>query len=396
MSDPMNMPWKYDEEIFIKHFLNLLSVIMCACMEDRLAGAPPVCESAYFFGPASRGTSVSSCERQKVEPNKKSDARGAMDEPVIADKPRVPQQKPNSPKIILRSGFSGVPVRHFAKFIIFNGKVAAEWGEASFPAISASEPKRVSPKGDTHLVVVSTPKHAQPSKSQRLKRRRAARSAHIADVGFLSEQIINNKSAQPVPTGMWLWVVLMALQTLPAKAASGLSSTPALQKKWLLRALATWMVVQTTAASPIGAAAPPAPMSVVNFGAPETPVAGHRRLLSKVTAANWAELKTKCEAGDNEVTLSDSFDASSYAGQIDFSGKTCVVIGQGQTLDAKNAGRFFSGNGAGSSLEVHGLVLKNGNAGYVSAKCWSALRFGLMRIFSGKALTQVFALCPGA
>jgi hypothetical protein len=319
-----------------------------------------------------------------------------MDEPVIADKPRVPQQKPNSPKIVMRSGFSGVPVRHFAKFIIFNGKVAAEWGEASFPAISASEPKRVSPKGDTHLVVVSTPKHAQPSKSQRLKRRRAARSAHIADVGFLSEQIINNKSAQPVPTGMWLWVVLMALQTLLAKAASGLSSTPALQKKWLLRALATWMVVQTTAASPIGAAPPPAPMSVVNFGAPETTVAGHRRLLSKVTAANWAELKTKCEAGDNEVTLSDSFDASSCAGEINFRGKTCVVIGQGRTLDAKNAGRFFAGNGAGSSLEVHGLVLKNGNAGYVSAKCWSALRFGLMRIFSGKALTQIFALCPGA
>ena len=89
---------------------------------------------------------------------------------------------------------------------------------------------------------------------------------------------------------------------------------------------------------------------------------GHRHLLSKVTAANWAELKIKCEAGGNEVTLSDSFDASSYSGQIDFSGKTCVVKGQGQTLDAKGAGRFFYGYGAGSSLEVHGLVLKNGKA----------------------------------
>jgi hypothetical protein len=148
-----------------------------------------------------------------------------------------------------------------------------------------------------------------------------------------------------------------------------------LPKKWLLRAVATWTVIQTTAASPIGAAEPPAPMSVVNFGALETPAAGHRRLLSKVTAANWAELKTKCEAGGNEVTLSDSFDASSYAGEINFSGKTCVVIGQGQTLDAKKAGRFFSGRGAASSLEVHGLVLKNGHAIYVSEKCWSALRF---------------------
>jgi hypothetical protein len=46
----------------------------------------------------------------------------------------------------------------------------------------------------------------------------------------------------------------------------------------------------------------------------------------------------------------------------------CVVKGQGQALDAKGGGRFFYANGAGSSLEVHGLVLKNGNGGaiYVS------------------------------
>jgi hypothetical protein len=196
----------------------------------------------------------------------------------LSAKPRVPKHNPKSPKIIPRSGFSGVPVRHFAKFTIFKGKVAAEWGEASFPTNSASEPKRVSPKEDAHLVMASAPKHAPPSKSQRLKRRRAARSAHIADVGFLSEQIIKKKSAGPVATGMWLWVVLMALQTLLAKAASGLSNAPMLQKKWLLRAVATWTVIQTTAASPFGAAEPPAPMSVVNFGALETPAAGHRRL----------------------------------------------------------------------------------------------------------------------
>jgi hypothetical protein len=105
--------------------------------------------------------------------------------------------------------------------------------------------------------------------------------------------------------------------------------------------------------------------------------------LSKVTAANWAELKNKCEAGGNEVTLSDSFDASSYTG-IDFSGKTCVVKGQGQTLDAKGAGGFFYGSGAGSSLEVHGLVLKNGKVtGKVSSLC------ALPRFF------LTFPPCPG-
>jgi hypothetical protein len=111
-------------------------------------------------------------------------------------------------------------------------------------------------------------------------------------------------------------------------------------------------------------------MPVIEFGAPGTPAwSGHRRLLSKVTAANWGELKTLCEAGGNEVTLSNSFDASSYPGQIIFSGKTCVVKGQGKTLDAKEGGRFFYGSGAGSSLEVHGLVLKNGHVGYVSSLC---------------------------
>jgi predicted outer membrane repeat protein len=102
----------------------------------------------------------------------------------------------------------------------------------------------------------------------------------------------------------------------------------------------------------------------------ETQAAGHRRLLTKVTAASWTDLKTLCEAGGNEVTLTDSFVASSYTEQINFSGKACVVIGNGTTVDAGNRGRFFYGSGAGSSLEVHGLVLKNGYAstgnGYAS------------------------------
>jgi hypothetical protein len=91
-----------------------------------------------------------------------------------------------------------------------------------------------------------------------------------------------------------------------------------------------------------------------------------------VIASNWEEMRTKCEAGGNEMTLSDTFDSSVYPGEIDFSGKTCVIIGQGQTLDAKDAGRFFYGNGTGSSLEVHGLVLKNGKP---VSECWSLKLF---------------------
>jgi hypothetical protein len=83
-----------------------------------------------------------------------------------------------------------------------------------------------------------------------------------------------------------------------------------------------------------------------------------------VTANNWAELKLHCEAGGVEISLSDSFvgDAASYPGQIDFSGKVCVVQGNGKILDAGGTGRFFYGKGEGSSLVVHSLTLKNGKA----------------------------------
>jgi hypothetical protein len=50
-----------------------------------------------------------------------------------------------------------------------------------------------------------------------------------------------------------------------------------------------------------------------DFRVQEAPATGHRRL-SKVVASDWAELKALCEAGGNEVALSDSFDASAYAG----------------------------------------------------------------------------------
>jgi hypothetical protein len=85
------------------------------------------------------------------------------------------------------------------------------------------------------------------------------------------------------------------------------------------------------------------------------------RRLNVVVVDNWADMKTQCEAG-YEVSLAQSFegDSASYPGEIDFSGQVCVIRGNGKTLDAGGAGRFFTGSGAGSSLEVHGLTLRNG------------------------------------
>ena len=86
------------------------------------------------------------------------------------------------------------------------------------------------------------------------------------------------------------------------------------------------------------------------------------RRLNVVVVDNWADMKTQCEAG-YEVSLAQSFegDSASYPGEIDFSGKVCVIRGNGKTLDAGGAGRFFTGSGTGSSLEVHDLTLRNGN-----------------------------------
>ena len=60
--------------------------------------------------------------------------------------------------------------------------------------------------------------------------------------------------------------------------------------------------------------------------------------------------------------LSSSFVMGAYTSQCDFSGKAIIVRCDGKVLDANKQGRFFSGNGAGSSLEVHGCTLKNGRA----------------------------------
>jgi hypothetical protein len=86
------------------------------------------------------------------------------------------------------------------------------------------------------------------------------------------------------------------------------------------------------------------------------------RRLNVVVVDNWADMKTQCEAG-SEVSLAQSFegDSASYPGPINFSGKVCVIRGNGKTLDAGGAGGFFTGSGTGSSLEVHDLTLRNGN-----------------------------------
>jgi hypothetical protein len=82
---------------------------------------------------------------------------------------------------------------------------------------------------------------------------------------------------------------------------------------------------------------------------------------------NWVELKAACSAsvcdtanGGCTITLSDDFVMGSYIGEIDFSGKAITIWGQGQVLDASGGGRFFKGIGAGSSLELHDVVLQNG------------------------------------
>ena len=91
-----------------------------------------------------------------------------------------------------------------------------------------------------------------------------------------------------------------------------------------------------------------------------------QRRLNEVVANDWAELKNLCEAGGNDITLSPSFDASSYPGQIDFSSKSCIIRGSGQTFDLGQQGRFAYGEGSGSWLELHGLTIKNGKADLVS------------------------------
>jgi hypothetical protein len=103
---------------------------------------------------------------------------------------------------------------------------------------------------------------------------------------------------------------------------------------------------------------------------------------------NWADLKAACShsacdtaTGGCIIPLSDDFVMMrSYTSEIDFSGKTITIWGQETVLDASGGGRFFSGEGAGSFLELHDVVLQNGQSSSVSGRvlvCEAVLRFVL-------------------
>jgi hypothetical protein len=88
---------------------------------------------------------------------------------------------------------------------------------------------------------------------------------------------------------------------------------------------------------------------------------------------NWNQLKNRCatsacNTGGCTIVLRDDFVMGSYSGEISFSGKTISIWGQGTVLDASGGGRFFNGNGVDSLLELHDVVLQNGQADAVSGR----------------------------
>jgi hypothetical protein len=91
---------------------------------------------------------------------------------------------------------------------------------------------------------------------------------------------------------------------------------------------------------------------------------------------SWGQLKTSCESsacdssnGGCTIVLSEDFIMGSYTSEISFSGKAIIIWGQGKVLDASAGGRFFRGDGYGSSLELHDAVLQNGNAALNVSEC---------------------------
>ena len=62
----------------------------------------------------------------------------------------------------------------------------------------------------------------------------------------------------------------------------------------------------------------------------------HRRL---TVVSSWAEMKSACGSmTSGTVTLGDDFVMGSYSGQIDFSGKQLVIIGNNKVLNAGENG----------------------------------------------------------
>jgi hypothetical protein len=88
---------------------------------------------------------------------------------------------------------------------------------------------------------------------------------------------------------------------------------------------------------------------------------------------SWQQLKSRCENsacstdfGGCTIVLSNNFVMGSYDSEINFSGTTITLWGQGKVLDAAGGGRLFNGDSAGSFLELHDAVLQNGESEFVS------------------------------
>ena len=98
---------------------------------------------------------------------------------------------------------------------------------------------------------------------------------------------------------------------------------------------------------------------------------------------SWEALANATAASTNAtatIHLSPNFVMGDYTGEIHFGGKRLVIWGNNATLDAQKKGRFFSSDGdddeddgdgehGKTSLELHNLVMQNGNAPDEVSKC---------------------------
>jgi predicted outer membrane repeat protein len=81
---------------------------------------------------------------------------------------------------------------------------------------------------------------------------------------------------------------------------------------------------------------------------------------------SWAQLVTACAApsANINITLSPAFQMGAYTKDIGVYNKAITIFGSNAILDAGRQGIFFNVNGVargpGSSLELHGITLKNG------------------------------------
>ena len=102
-------------------------------------------------------------------------------------------------------------------------------------------------------------------------------------------------------------------------------------------------------------------------------------MMPRTDPQSWKELVSAAAASPISATirLSVSFVMGDFTNAIHFGGKQLVIWGNNATLDARKRGRFFSSSvgpndnhdhepAGKTSLELHDLVLQNGNAEFVS------------------------------